>query len=453
MFGKHFNALVVCLGLVACSAQSEPLRQVEPRPAPGPDAVSETPPTEQARTDEPPVREDPGGSSGTEGTIAPCETVAKQLATLETRGVAVGFSGAELLALANQQSEVSIHWPARDSGPSLGASSTKLRVHVAARGETATEHVCSDPAFPEKYRPKPRLELPVEVMLQTDDGVLDASIPTVLSAESLEEAKLETLTLAPEAVGGTLGDAVAGFYNDNPEDLLIEVFFGLGGTYGWVGGPFSQNIKRACAYTAYAYWPADAACWPERSGAPIDDLDVMEPHLARVNQSFDSVWSDRTRTQLTFEATLAGDATCEAHGEVSHRVQLRVVSDDGRIDFNLPAMLSGGPQSIDPWPAHLRDVEPFSLNLMGSIALDAHALEAQLGFTDSSVRAAIVSVWLSSPSGVRDPALSGALRIVPIDRTGFAEPLPTVELPGGDSEHCFSSTYRTRVLWADLTLP
>jgi hypothetical protein len=104
------------------------------------------------------------------------------------------------------------------------------------------------------------------------------------------------------------------------------------------------------------------------------------------------------------------------------------------------------PSTIDPWPAKLRDVEPFALSLTGSIALDAAALTDQLGITAPGISAAIVSMYLSSPVRIDSPVLSGMLRVVPIERTGFDTPLPTVQLPGGDSERCFSSAGRTQIL-------
>jgi hypothetical protein len=382
----------------------------------------------------------PGGNSGSEGSLLPCEETDSELATLDTVSPAVGVSGSDLLALANREPEVSLRWPTRDSGPAFDASAPVLMIHVAAMG-AATEVRCDDPNFPDQYRPKPRVKLPVVVTLRTAGGALDERFETVLSAESRDRADIEILTVEPEAVSGSIGAAVASFYTSRIRSLVFELSFRPSGTFGWVAGPFSPHASSPCAYTAYAYWPADSACWPERGGEPVDDIDAMKPHLARVNRAFELVWSDapNERTQATLDVQLADGTTCQNAGETSHPVRVHIVTQDGRADLTLAATLAGGPVSVDPWPAHLRDVEPFYLDLSGSIALDRAALADQLSVSAPNVSAGIVNFSLSSPSGVDSAVLEGELRVAPIDRTGFATALPIGQLPGGDSERCFSS--------------
>jgi hypothetical protein len=397
-------------------------------------------------------REFVGGNSGSEGSRLPCDPTATAL-PLEAVSDLVGASGADLIALANQQAEIALRWPARDSGPMFDTSARVLGLKVEPGSGPVLQLVCEDSSYRGTDRPKPRLELPVFITLRTADGALDARIEAVLSAESRERAQIASVQLNPEAVGGTVGSAVAEFYAGGSPTLLFEASFTANGAYGWVAGPFSPHVARPCAYTAYAYWPADSKCWPELEGAPSDDDALMQPHLARVNTSFDLEWQDGRSTKARLEVELSEGTTCAGPDQASHPVKVRIVTSDGRVELTLPAILSGGESRIDPWPAALSAVDPFGLDLAGSIALDAEALKDQLGYEQPNVSAAIVSVYLSSPSSNDSPLLMGGLRVAPIDRTGFDSSLPTVQLPGGDSEGCFSSARgRGAVLRGELTL-
>ena len=393
-----------------------------------------------------------GGNSGAEGSYGPCEEHMQPLGSLRARSENVGVSGDDLLALANRQTRIPLTWPARDSGPAFDTSDDTLQFEVSASATEASEWRCDDPNYPEAHRPKPHVELPVIVTLRTEHGVLDERFETVLRAQSPERAQIPTITLEPEAVGGSLGRAVADYYTDGVRSVMFELSFEPRGVQGWVGGPFSVHHTRPCAYTEYAYWPADAECWPQRSGEPIDDDAAMQAHLARINRTFEITWRNGDTSELRFESSLTDGVTCDDHGLVNHPVQVHITSADGSIDLTLPGSLSGGPSTIDPWPAGLSDVEPFSLDLSASIALDSAALSAQLGLS-KDIDAAIVSLYLSSPVAIDSPELSGQLRVVPIDRSGFATPLPLVTLPGGDSERCFSaSTGATPVMQGTIAL-
>jgi hypothetical protein len=433
MFHKLFIAFLAWLALAACSSSVESPGSVHRDEGRGPDLA--------------------GGTSGSEGSVLPCQQTATTQATLDTVADMVGLSGADLLALANREPQIALRWPARDSGPMFDTSATRMWLNVTARGD-AIEYHCDDPQYSAKYRPKPHLELPVVLTLHTDNGVLDARFETVLSAEARDTAKIETLERAPEAVGGTLGQAVAQFYRAGSRNLLFELNFGPSGAYGWIGGPFSPHANAPCAYTEYAIWPpVDSTCNAAYGGMPLEDSGAMRPHLQRINQAFDLTWQDGALTRVTLAAKLAEGQTCNMAGQVSHAVDLHVTTADGRVNASLPATLSGGPVSIDPWPDHLRNIEPFSLDLTASVALDAAALAAGFGFSQPGVSAAIVSLYLSSPVGINSPVLGGGLRVVAIDRKGFADPLPTVTLPGGDSEGCFSATGgQTPALSAEIAL-
>jgi hypothetical protein len=415
----NFRCFVLLTGLAACSTDGDKLAQVA-----GPNANTE------------------GGNSGAEGSRLPCTESSTDLASLESVSTEVGVSGAELLALANHQREIALEWPARDSGPRFDTSATRLELEVTPRG-LPREYVCTDPSYSGEYRPKPHLDLPVTVTLKTANGVLDERFEVVLTAHDREHAEMRdeegrtSIERKPEEVVGSLGAAVVAYYAHAQvfRNLIFTLSFTPEGAFGWVGGPFSPHTARPCAYTEYVVWPAGSACGPQGT---VEDRGAMEPHLARINRSFDLRYADGQQTKVKFEVTLADGPTCAAYTAVRHRVQLHLTSSDGRLDLSMPGWLAGGPSVIDPWPAHLADVEPFYLSLNGSVALPATALP-QVGIERSDVAAAIVDLYIASPVAVDSPVLSGMLRVFAIDRTGFEQPLPTVELPGGDSAHCFSA--------------
>lgn len=386
-----------------------------------------------------------GGSSGTEGSVAPCEEVQTPLASLDTRSEHVGASAADLLALANREPEVPLDWPALDSGPKFEHSSSVIEIEVTATDEPAIEVRCDDPNVPKKRRPKPRIELPVVLTLKTDDGVLDARIDAVLAGESHDRARImEPGRLKPEALGGRLGRAIAAYYTDGYRDVLLALQFGPSGTTGWIGGPFSPSRTNPCAFTAYASWPANAECPFEYEPSKKS----MTPYLERLNREFDLTWNSGEATKVTLDVALADGATCSYDDGVTHPVSARIVTADGRVDLTVRGELLGVPFGVAPWPEHLADYEPFTLNLNASIALNAADLSAKLKYEAPGVSAAIVNFWVSSPVGPFSSLLDGGLRVTPIGREGFDTPLPEVQLPGGDSERCFSSGAKGPVLKA-----
>lgn len=453
MFRNVFKGLTLVLALAGCSDAST---RPNPNPPPTPDAPKQNDDPlglreiEQKPVEPPQVH--PGGSSGSEGSIAGCQSTSKTLESDDARSDVVGVSRSSLLALANRKPEISLRWWALDAGPKLENNAASAMLKVEATGP-AVEVSCQDPNYPEKYRQKPRVELPVVITLRSADGALDARIETTLRAETADSAATEAIDLEPEAVGGTIGGAVTEFYSSAHREMLFEIQFGPNGSNGWVGGPFSPHKASPCAYTAYATWPADAECWPLRAGRPSDDTAALEPTLARINRSLQLQWSDRQgeRTEARFEVKLADGVTCSEGGQLEHPVNVHVVTADGRVDLTTTALLRGGPSTVDPWPENLADVEPFSLSLMGAIAMDRDAIRDQLGIDQKYVSAAIVSFYVGSPVTVESPVLTGRIRVTPIDRTGFATPLPTVELPGGDSERCFSNGAVAPILRGELS--
>jgi len=105
----------------------------------------------------------------------------------------------------------------------VGGGAETLQIEVTAPSGPATEYVCDDPDYPEQYRPKPQLELPIVLTLLTGNGALDARIETVLVAESGERAEIPSLELAPEVVGGELGKATAAYYQNGYRNLIVPV--------------------------------------------------------------------------------------------------------------------------------------------------------------------------------------------------------------------------------------
>jgi hypothetical protein len=405
----------------------------------------------------PPAHDAPGeqlgGNSGTEGTPLPCVERELALTSHSAPFEPLGVSTQGLLDLTARRRELPMRWDARDSGPAIKTGVDTLTLELEPRG-MATGYQCDDPTYPDKHRPAPRIELPVLLSLRTSDGVLDERLEATLVASEATRASIN-LTVPIDQLKSSAGRAIAQFYSGGTRDLMLELRFDEHGARGWIGGPFSPHRARPCAYTPYATWPADALCWPEERAQPVDHA-RLQRDLGRANRSFELQWSDGTRSDGSLHVALAdGPACLNASGALlRHRVSIRLQSADGRVDLTLPGTLTGGASTVEPWPSALRDVEPFHLDLAATVALTADDLRKAFGSLESAPSAAIVSLYLSTPSSVSSPLLGGGLRVVAIDRAGFATPLPLVELPGGDSERCFdaSGSHRAPIVHAELAL-
>jgi hypothetical protein len=393
-----------------------------------------------------------GGNSGGEGSRLECEGTPTTLA-LDEAGEMLGFSAEHILALADTR-EVSMRWRALDSGPEIMPREDTLRLIVEPLSDTATAFHCDDPEYPDEHRPPPRLEVPVALILQTEDRMLDERFETVLVATTAERASIPTITVEPEELAGSLGEAVGEFYSAGLRSLMFDLYFGPEGPAGWIGGPFSPHAANPCAYTEYASWPADAECWPSAEAQPTD-RDTLEPYLARASSAFELTWDGGETTDATLSVELVEGTMCREGHSILAPVQIRIVTEDRRVDLAMAGSMLASPEgSSDPWPEQHADVEPFTLDLSGAVALDANAVRDGLGYENADLSAAIVTFWVATPAAIDSPLLGGELRAVAIDRTGFSTPLPAVTLPGGGSERCFdSSGARPRpFLQADLVL-
>ena len=94
------------------------------------------------------------------------------------------------------------------------------------------------------------------------------------------------------------------------------------------------------------------------------------------------------------------------------------------------------------------------MSVSGAAAVDADGLHEGLGYMADDVSAAIVSLYLETPTGLDSPLLGGELRAVPIDRTGFATPLPATSPELGGDARCYSAggVPRTPILRGELAL-
>lgn len=425
--GPQVTAMVLLVGCTSSAGPGRPLDE----------------PDEMQTDDETTPEDLAGGNSGAEGVPVRCAETQTPLA-LDAADVTLGFSADDLLALTRTR-DVSMRWDVRDSGPKIMPSADTLSVVVEPSSDMAAAFVCDDPEYPDEHRPPPRLEVPIALTLQTEDRMLDERFETVLVATEATRATIETIAVEPEDFMGSLGHAVAAFYDDGQRNLLFEqLTFTADGLAGWILGPFSPHASDPCRETVYATWPADAMCWPGEHEEQTDE-EEMQTHLERANQTLELIWDGGETTEATLEVDLADGPTCRLGEYVKHRVQIRITTSDGRVDLTLPGSLHGGPgfggEGSELAPARGAF---FHLEVSAAFALDADGLLEHLDYAEAAVSAAIVSLYVSTDLGTSDVPvpLQGEIRAIAIDRTGFDTPLPAGELPGVgglDNERCFDS--------------
>lgn len=150
---------------------------------------------------------------------------------------ALQISGADALALAEGTHEDVLQW-ARD-----GVDDTALTVTVAGTG--VVRQVLSTAVYPEGTGDRPaigvvcddRLEIDVDVELQTDDGAFDESWSGTLLAR-IADATWSSQPLDPTSLGGgyDIADDIVGGLSPTEQALWVEMQFDASGARGAVRG-------------------------------------------------------------------------------------------------------------------------------------------------------------------------------------------------------------------------
>lgn len=168
-----------------------------------------------------------GGQTGEEG--ASCDPVATTVLAM-TDTSALGFSGADVMAVAGGSHRADLTWQVGGQTPltvSVTGDGTVALVDYAIVGNTGNEAAldCED-----------QLELGVAVTVATDDGGFDESFTAVLGARLADDARVSQL-LDLGAMGGTY--AVTSEIDQSRFDEVrawIDMAFDSGGWRGTVSG-------------------------------------------------------------------------------------------------------------------------------------------------------------------------------------------------------------------------
>ena len=291
----------------ACSSDADRLQGREPDGGTSLVEPKESETTHDVDGEERGPKDPAGGNSGSEGSIGPCAETELVHDSLDDVDDMLHFSANDVLALAAQL-EVALRWERLDAGPSLPEGHAMLHIRVESLGEGPSVFHCGDPNYPAEHSAPPRMEIPVALILRTDDGVLDERFETTLVATHSMQAAID-LTVDAQQLSGSLGAEVVSFYTGGTRSLMLELRFSAAGPTGWIGGPFSPNASDPCAYTAYATWPADAQCWPTQQ-VSLDDDDALADVVARVSRSYELQRSDGTKGTASLEVTLAASPAC-----------------------------------------------------------------------------------------------------------------------------------------------
>jgi hypothetical protein len=389
-----------------------------------------------------------GGNSGSEGhtgSSPPCREAIAPIASLDEMHPEVGFSASDVLERVGGSREIQMSWNARDSGPIVKDGEETLTIAVEPISQAHRAMFCEALDAGEAAPSPPRLLIPVEVELETADGVLDERFETELVVTDPALVALDVI-VEPEAMAGTLGSAVGVFYTAGQRNLIFGFTFTEDGPAGSILGPYSRVAAEPCRETLYAAWPPDAVCWTGEVAEP-GDADALQIHLERANRTFPLTWNDGATSIARLTVELDAGPTCRSGEHVRHPVQMNIATGDGRADLVLPGWLHAGPGSDRTKEAAAEEVTPYYLQIAGARALDADAMRAAFGDAVRAVPAAIASVIVSTDAPPREPSpsrIAGEIRVVEIDRTGFPTPLPVGAIPAERNERCFDSAGEQR---------
>jgi hypothetical protein len=276
----------------------------------------------------------------------------------------LGFSAIDVLGHVTGASASPLVWlePRRNEqytlvyGPERGASNLSLSVK-AAPGEILYRYrVPVDGAPEETECERGRLEIPVEVTLQSQSGALDETFATTLEAEEPFRGSFSK-SFAPGALAGGL--QFSELSSLDPErsfvlgPLTLEVVLWQGGSQGSlrarVDSRHAAESKKwrpmpepAPEPDALALWPSVGACEEPFQHLPSDAKligfsarDVLAALAARGNPELE--WSDGSATLLRLEFAQLPAGLCQAPGDsLQFDAAVRVRTDDGRLDTRFP---------------------------------------------------------------------------------------------------------------------
>lgn len=278
----------------------------------------------------------------------------------------LGFSAADVVALAAGSHSETLAWLQSELVDSSGGEPTEVEVHIEfgdearfvdlepksggddgllGEGGPGIGHDCHD-----------RLELEATLSVKTADGALDESVPVVVWAETARLAQA-TFSLDADELAGSLEVAVKGppgLEPDGPPKLGFHVRIADVGFAGNIGvqATFQGDEAAVAGAGPLAQWPKDNPC---ETGFP-----VPTEQSTSVQQTLDA-FNDRgpltleyepeaAASELSYSLSVDSGIVCEKLdsaivGELEFEGQLELTSEDGTIDATLPVHIISGLES------------------------------------------------------------------------------------------------------------
>jgi hypothetical protein len=296
-----------------------------------------------------------GGQTGHDG--SECDETVTVLASKDAPSP-LGFTGAAVLAYSVGSFETPIEWVDNEMagyGPEHGAGTLTVGVSYAAGQVRFVEsHEKPDGAEEDDIASfgncRNRLEVDVDMTIETAGGALDEAISATLRAEDARWA-VSSSDLDLAALGGSFAPTPEpGFV---AVGLSIEAGFSVAGnTFGTVTGVFGLDggQDNGRGFASYAHWPSAATC----TGDVVLPLDATlfaftaqdAAALASASAPASLTWSAGGTTELTLDLAPATDVACavlssgpELGQGIAFEAVLHAVSDDGRIDGDIPVLV------------------------------------------------------------------------------------------------------------------
>lgn len=293
-----------------------------------------------------------------------CESTPTPVELDETSSL--GFSAADVIALAAGTHTETLAWLENESVNSSGGDPTEVEVLIEfgedarfvdrepkmndggggleeGEPDIAYESMCHD-----------RLELDATLTLRTADGALDETVPVVVWAET-ERLAHAHFSLDADELAGSLEvsvDALPGFEQDGPTKLGFDVRIadvGFAGSIGVQATFKSDDGVAAGALGSIARWPEDNPC---HAGFP-----VAAEQSSSVQQALDAFNGrgplalqyepEAEASELSYALSVSDGTVCEeldaaGAGELMFEGSLELTSADGTIDTTLPVQVTTG---------------------------------------------------------------------------------------------------------------
>jgi len=384
----------------------------------------------------------PGPTS--DGAFANCDAVPETLNGLasETR---IGISPAQILKFAEGVHDTKIRWQPSETAtyaPETGEHDIQITVtHTDGEArlveyetkKSTGEQVLTDDISFSDCASLATVEVDVQVTIKSDGGALDESLTGTLRARSKSWATL-SLPVEVDRLGGSFKIVSTKPAGITLIQAAIELAFSPVGVSGSFGGLFEMRSADAIGIGAGGTLAAigdDASC--DGGGLPIaldDALGEMSAQdaldLVAAVQSAKVKWRDGTSPAATLELVHDGASVCaildpallsgpNAPGMLRFGARLRVTSDDGRLDGDLPV-------TVEATPAKDGTLGQAAIALGGPSLIEATATNLESEFGIHGIDAATydgvsVALELQVEAPETAPRLTGTLKV-----NGYLEP-------------------------------